>query len=125
MLMMAMAMQKSVNRTIREYEANGRPLSVGAGQHVGVQGVTSIMIEAPDAPLVSVIIPCYNQARYLPDAIKSASAQTHSRVQIVVVDDGSVDNTAEVASFFPDVWWVRQRNQGVAEARNAGFLHSS
>ena len=62
---------------------------------------------------------------YLADAIKSALAQTHSRVQVVVVDDGSVDNTAEVASRYPDVCFVRQRNQGVAEARNAGFLQSS
>ena len=83
------------------------------------------MIGTRDAPLVSIIIPCYNQARYLVDAIKSALAQTHSPVQVVVVDDGSVDNTAEVASHYPNVCFVRQRNQGVAKARNTGFRHSS
>ena len=83
------------------------------------------MIGTRDAPLVSIIIPCYNQARYLADAIKSALAQTHSPVQVVVVDDGSVDNTAEVASHYPNVCFVRQRNQGVAKARNTGFHRSS
>ena len=76
-------------------------------------------------PLVSVIIPCYNQAHYLVDAIESALAQTHPRVQIVVVDDGSVDNTAEVALHYPDVCFVRQPNQGLGNARNAGFRNSS
>jgi glycosyltransferase involved in cell wall biosynthesis len=76
-------------------------------------------------PLVSVIIPCYNQAHYLVDAIESALAQTHPRVQIVVVDDGSVDNTAEVALHYPDVCFVRQPNQGLGNARNAGFRSSS
>lgn len=78
-----------------------------------------------DAPLVSVIIPCYNQARYLVDAIESALSQTHSRVQVVVVDDGSVDNSAEVVARYPVVCFVRRETQGVAKARNAGLLHSS
>ena len=78
-----------------------------------------------DAPLVSVIIPCYNQARYLVDAIESALSQTHSRVQVVVVADGSVDNTAEVVAQYPVVCFVRRETQGVAKARNAGLLRSS
>ena len=83
------------------------------------------MIGTPDAPLISIIIPCYNQARYLAEAIKSALAQTHSHIQVVVVDDGSVDSTAEVASHYPEVRLVRQRNQGVAQARNVGLYQSS
>ena len=83
------------------------------------------MIGTPDAPLVSIIIPCYNQARYLAEAINSALAQTHSHIQVVVVDDGSVDSTAEVASHYPEVRLVRQRNQGVSQARNVGLYQSS
>jgi glycosyltransferase involved in cell wall biosynthesis len=83
------------------------------------------MVTTPDIPLVSVIIPCYNQGRFLADAIESVLTQTHSRVQTVVVDDGSVDTTAEVAARYPGVCVVRQRNQGVAEARNSGFRFSS
>jgi glycosyltransferase involved in cell wall biosynthesis len=83
------------------------------------------MKATPQAPLVSVVIPCYNQAQYLADAIESVLSQTHSRLQVVVVDDGSDDNTAEVAARYPDVCLVQQRNEGLAQARNAGFRHSS
>jgi glycosyltransferase involved in cell wall biosynthesis len=75
-------------------------------------------------PLVSVIIPCYNQAHYLPDAIKSALTQTHRPIEIIVVDDGSPDNVVDVVASYPHVRCVRQKNRGVAEARNAGFRAS-
>src|SRR4029078_3405249 len=48
-------------------------------------------------PLVSVVIPCYNQGRYLGEAIESARRQTHEAVEVIVVDDGSTDDTARVA----------------------------
>lgn len=73
---------------------------------------------------VSVIIPCYRQAHFLSEAIESAVAQSHP-AEIVVVDDGSPDNTAEVAAAYPQVRYVRQENRGVAEARNSGFRASS
>ena len=74
---------------------------------------------------VSVIIPCYNQAQFLPDALKSALAQTYRKMEVVVVDDGSPDTTAEVVARYPGARCVRQENRGVAEARNAGFRASS
>jgi glycosyltransferase involved in cell wall biosynthesis len=75
-------------------------------------------------PLVSIIIPCYNQAKYLPKAIESALTQTYPNVEILVVNDGSPDNTAEVAASYPTVRYLRQANRGVAEARNFGFGNS-
>jgi glycosyltransferase involved in cell wall biosynthesis len=72
-----------------------------------------------------VIIPCYNQANFLPDAIESVLRQTHSRSEVVVVDDGSSDETSRVAASYREVRVVRQQNQGVAEARNRGFRESS
>ncbi len=76
----------------------------------------------PDAEaLVSVIIPCFNQAYFLPEAIESALAQTHSRIEVVVVDDGSPDDTAKVVTCYPDVRYVWQPNRGLGGARNAGF----
>jgi len=46
--------------------------------------------------LVSIIVPCYKQAHFLPQAIKSALSQTHGKIEVIVVDDGSPDNTEEV-----------------------------
>src|SRR6476620_2706725 len=75
-------------------------------------------------PLVSIVIPCHRQAHFLPQAIESALSQTHRQREVVVVNDGSPDNTAEVAACYPGVRCVRQENRGVAEARNSGFRAS-
>jgi len=79
---------------------------------------------AEPAPLVSVIIPCYEQAPYLEEAIESVLAQTYAQVEVVVVDDGSPDNAARVAARFPGARCVRQPNQGLAGARNTGIRES-
>ncbi len=71
--------------------------------------------------LVSVIIPCYNQGRFLGEAIESVLAQTHPHFEIIVVDDGSTDDTSEVAARYPHVRCIRQKNQGQATARNTGL----
>jgi glycosyltransferase involved in cell wall biosynthesis len=76
------------------------------------------------AALVSVIIPCYKQADFLPGALESALAQTHCETEIIVVDDGSPDNVFEVVARYPTVKCVQQQNQGLARARNAGFRAS-
>jgi len=73
-------------------------------------------------PLVSCIIPCYNRPRYVRDAIDSALAQTYPNVEVVVVDDGSTDRTAEVLELYEDkIKVVRQDNAGTAAARNTGI----
>ena len=82
------------------------------------------MVDQFERSLVSVVIPCYEQAHFLPDAIESALAQTRPKVEVIVVDDGSPDTTAEVVARYPGVRCVRQENRGVAEARNAGFRAS-
>lgn len=74
-------------------------------------------------PLVSVVIPCYNAARYLAEAVDSVRAQTYPNIEIVVVDDGSSDDTAAVARTLP-VEYVYQENRGVSAARNNGIRHS-
>jgi glycosyltransferase involved in cell wall biosynthesis len=75
--------------------------------------------------LVSVVIPCFNQGGFLDEAIESALAQTYPHFELIVVDDGSTDNTAEVASRHPGVRLVGQGNQGLSAARNAGLRASS
>ncbi len=81
---------------------------------------------APPAPrpLVSVVIPCYGQSVFLVEAIESVLAQEHARVETIVVDDGSPDDTAAVAARYPAVRYLRQANQGVSAARNAGLRAS-
>lgn len=74
---------------------------------------------------VSIIIPCYNQAQFLPSAIASLQAQTLGAWECIVVDDGSTDNTAEtvanIALHEPRVRLVQQLNGGSASARDAGL----
>lgn len=73
-------------------------------------------------PLVSVIIPTYNSARFLPDAIDSVLKQTYRSYEIIVVNDGSTDNTSEVLCRYSGKITVsEQRNRGVAAARNTGI----
>jgi glycosyltransferase involved in cell wall biosynthesis len=74
---------------------------------------------------VSVIIPVYNHARFLPEAVESALAQTLAPREVIVVDDGSTDDTPEVLDRYKDrVRILRQINQGVSAARNTGAANS-
>jgi glycosyltransferase involved in cell wall biosynthesis len=75
-------------------------------------------------PPVSVILPCFNQANFLGEAIESALTQQGPSVEIVVVDDGSTDATREVARSFREVQYIHQRNRGTAAARNLGLRSS-
>lgn len=78
------------------------------------------------APLVNCIIPVFNGALYLAPAIESVLVQSEGRVEIVVVDDGSTDETATVAqSFGHDIRYVHQENAGPATAINHGWRVSS
>jgi glycosyltransferase involved in cell wall biosynthesis len=74
--------------------------------------------------LVSVIIPCYNQAQFLGEAIESVLAQSYEPLEIIVIDDGSSDNTAEVARRYPAAKYFHQKNAGRSAARNAGLRRS-
>jgi glycosyltransferase involved in cell wall biosynthesis len=74
--------------------------------------------------LISVIIPSYNHGNYLGRAIESVLAQTYKSIEIIVVDDGSTDNTRQTAERFPGVIYVYQRNQGLSAARNTGIDNS-
>ena len=75
--------------------------------------------------LVSVIIPCYNQARYLPDALNSVLAQTYPNWECIIINDGSSDDTELVAQ----AWvlkdsrfkYIKKENGGLSSARNAGL----
>ncbi|MBI1765615.1 MAG: glycosyltransferase [Acidobacteria bacterium] len=74
--------------------------------------------------LVSVIIPCYNQAHFVGDAIASVLAQTWPHREIIVVDDGSRADPASVVARYPGVKLIQQSNRGVSAARNHGMRTS-
>ncbi len=76
-----------------------------------------------DGVLVSAIIPAHNQGRYLVEAVASVLQQTLADLEVIVVDDGSTDDTARVARGFgdPRVHYVYQNNRGLSAARNTGI----
>lgn len=105
------------------------------GQQDGVSSMRRHEIDAvddnhADAPAVSVIIPCYRQARYLHEVVASVVAQTFTDWEIVIVDDGSPDDTAHVAQGLIETYphhrirLLRQENLGSSGARNSGINFS-
>ena len=78
---------------------------------------------ADDAfPLVSVIIPTYNRGRVVGEAVDSVLAQAYSNYELIVVDDGSTDNTASILKAYGRrIHVLRQQNRGVSAARNTGI----
>ena len=83
----------------------------------------------PSKPLVSVVVPAYNAARHLGATLAAASAQTYGNLEVIVVDDGSKDDTAAVAAAHaaadPRIRVYQQPNRGVAAARNLGVERAS
>jgi glycosyltransferase involved in cell wall biosynthesis len=78
------------------------------------------------SPAVSVIIPAYNNAAHLPGTIDSALNQTFGDIEVVVVDDGSTDDTPAICAAYGDrIRYFRQENAGSATARNRGIAESS
>jgi glycosyltransferase involved in cell wall biosynthesis len=84
--------------------------------------MTTASSSAPPGPPISVIVPCYNMGRFLQEAVESILAQGHGDLQIIVVDDGSTDDTAACVRALPHpVEYIRQDNRGPAAARNRGI----
>lgn len=82
----------------------------------------------PATPLVSMLTPNYNYARYLGEAIESALAQTYTNFEMIVCDDGSTDNSCEIVERYAQhdarIKLIRKENGGVASALNAAYRES-
>lgn len=76
-------------------------------------------------PLVSVIIPVYNGEKYVVQALESVFKQDYQPFEVILVDDGSTDRTAQIIGKYDNVQFIYQANQGVASARNTGVAASS
>jgi glycosyltransferase involved in cell wall biosynthesis len=93
--------------------------------------MSSLMAARPvpieSLPLVSAVVTTYNYGRYLAGAVEGVLAQTYRNVEVVVVDDGSTDDTAAVVAQFADrgVRYVYQDNSGAAAARNRGLAETA
>ncbi len=82
--------------------------------------------DMPSNPLVSVVIPTYNSGSYVVEAIESVLAQTYKNFEILVVDDGSTDDTKEVlVKYEGKIRYLYKSNGGVSLARNYGIEHSA
>ena len=75
-------------------------------------------------PKVSIVIPCYNAEKYLDEAITSALDQTWQDIEVIVVNDGSTDNSLEIMKSY-EITYVDKKNGGIASALNSGIKHST
>jgi len=79
-------------------------------------------VDKPAGPRVSVVLPTYNRGWILEQAVESVLSQDYANLELIVVDDGSTDDTPQLLSAFGDrLRIIRQENQGVSAARNAGI----
>jgi glycosyltransferase involved in cell wall biosynthesis len=96
----------------------------GEGRHLREIGVNKSERETDGkalTPTVAIVIPTFNRAMYLRDALRSVFAQTYPVDEIIVVDDGSSDETPSVVAEFTGVIFLHQNNRGPSEARNVGI----
>jgi glycosyltransferase involved in cell wall biosynthesis len=90
-------------------------MTKGAGRHTNPVEVDRT---------VSVVITCYSHGRFLREAIESVLAQSYRNFEIIIVDDGSTDDTSQIAATYPSVQYIYQANSGPAAARNTGLRHT-
>src|SRR5258705_3461818 len=86
--------------------------------------VNPFLMQNPTNELVSIIIPAFNAAAFIEETIQSICRQTCQSWEIIIVNDGSTDNTAEISKAFKDprIQCITQKNTGVAAARNKGLF---
>lgn len=107
--------------TIPDRLASGNPLEPA---EAGADDIGLPERKSADTPLVSVIIPTYEDAHFLPDSLRSVGAQTHESLEVIIVDSSGVSWVAELASQRNWITYVEQDPAGIAVARNEGIAQS-
>lgn len=77
-----------------------------------------------NSPLISIMMPTYNNGKYIAQAIESIYAQNYSNIEIIVVDDGSTDNTKEILKQYKDIKYFYMEHKGISAARNTALENS-
>ncbi len=77
-----------------------------------------------DLPLVSIVTPSFNSARYIERTIRSVQAQDYPNVEHIIIDGGSKDGTVDILKRFPAVQWISEPDRGQADALNKGFARA-
>jgi glycosyltransferase involved in cell wall biosynthesis len=115
------------------YYTNFLPVSCHQEMELFVENISpesappSVAVTENCGPLISVVIPCYNSGAYLHDAVRSIIRQGYKNFEIIVVDDGSIDNTATVANCLIErykenkILLIRKENEDTPETRNKGI----
>lgn len=107
---------KTINSRVRELEVFADRYATDAGRLY----LEKTELIRNDTDLVSIIIPTYNRAEFIAEAIISVLSQTYSNIELIVIDDGSTDNTQQIVSTIIDkrLTYIKQNNRGRSNARN-------